>query len=98
MTVRAQARWQALVPIDVSRRGAKEALPPKGLSAGDARRRSEGGRLVDESSLPDDGDAGDLEAVERIYRRHRDRVHRLARLMLATDDVDDALQDIFVRV
>ena len=41
---------------------------------------------------------GDTQAFERLYRRHVARVHSLARWMLGREDVDDVLQDVFVRV
>lgn len=41
---------------------------------------------------------GDVAAFERLYRTHLPRVHRIARWILGTDDVDDAIQDVFVRV
>jgi RNA polymerase sigma-70 factor (ECF subfamily) len=41
---------------------------------------------------------GDTLAFERLYRRHVARVHSLARWLLGRDDVDDVLQDVFIRV
>lgn len=41
--------------------------------------------------------AGSHEAFERLYRRHADRIFRLARWMLSTPDVEDVVQDVFVR-
>ncbi len=41
--------------------------------------------------------AGDAEAFERLYRGHVARVTSLARWMLGSDDVDDAVQDVFIR-
>ncbi|MBE0594267.1 MAG: RNA polymerase sigma factor [Gemmatimonadales bacterium] len=41
--------------------------------------------------------SGDAAAFERLYRRHLNRVHGLARWLLGHDDVDDVLQDVFVR-
>ena len=41
---------------------------------------------------------GDAEAFERLYRRHVARVHALARWLVDTSDVEDAVQDVFVRV
>lgn len=41
---------------------------------------------------------GDAAAFERLYRAHLARVHGLARWLLGTDDVDDAVQEIFIRV
>ena len=41
---------------------------------------------------------GDTQAFERLYRRHVARVHSLARWLLGRDDVDDVLQDVFLRV
>lgn len=37
-------------------------------------------------------------AFERLYRRHLSGVHRTARWLLGTDDVDDAVQEVFVRL
>lgn len=41
---------------------------------------------------------GDTLAFERLYRRHVAKIHTLARWMLGRDDVDDVLQDVFIRV
>jgi RNA polymerase sigma-70 factor (ECF subfamily) len=41
---------------------------------------------------------GDSAAFERLYRAHLPRVTSLARWLLGTEDVDDAVQDVFVRV
>jgi RNA polymerase sigma-70 factor (ECF subfamily) len=41
--------------------------------------------------------AGDVEAFERLYRLHHARVDRLARWLLASSDVADVVQDVFVR-
>ena len=41
---------------------------------------------------------GDTLAFERLYRRHVSKVHSLARWLLGRDDVDDVLQDVFIRV
>jgi RNA polymerase sigma factor (sigma-70 family) len=41
---------------------------------------------------------GDTHAFERLYRRHAPRVNSLARWLLSRDDVDDVLQDVFIRV
>ena len=41
---------------------------------------------------------GDTRAFERLYRRHAPRVNGLARWLLSRDDVDDVLQDVFIRV
>ncbi len=40
---------------------------------------------------------GDLEAFERLYRRHVAKINGLATWMLGTGDTDDAIQDIFIR-
>jgi RNA polymerase sigma-70 factor (ECF subfamily) len=40
---------------------------------------------------------GDTQAFERLYRRHVPRVNSLARWLLSREDVDDVLQDVFVR-
>ena len=40
---------------------------------------------------------GDLEAFERLYRRHVAKINSLATWMLGTSDTDDAIQDIFIR-
>lgn len=42
--------------------------------------------------------AGDQAAFERIYRRHVPRVTRLASWLLDGGDVDDAVQEVFIRV
>jgi len=42
--------------------------------------------------------SGDAQAFERLYRRHVPRVHSLARWLMGEEDVDDVLQDVFVRV
>jgi RNA polymerase sigma-70 factor (ECF subfamily) len=41
--------------------------------------------------------AGDLEAFERLYRLHHARIDRLARWLLASPDVADVVQEVFVR-
>ena len=41
---------------------------------------------------------GDTQAFERLYRRHVAKIHSLARWLLSRDDVDDVLQDVFIRV
>jgi RNA polymerase sigma-70 factor (ECF subfamily) len=41
---------------------------------------------------------GDTRAFERLYRRHAPRVNSLAHWLLSRDDVDDVLQDVFIRV
>jgi len=41
---------------------------------------------------------GDADAFERLYRSHVARVTSLARWMLGGDEVDDAVQEIFIRV
>jgi RNA polymerase sigma-70 factor, ECF subfamily len=40
---------------------------------------------------------GDVEAFERLYRRHAARVNSLAEWMLDTAETEDVLQDIFIR-
>lgn len=42
--------------------------------------------------------AGDEAAFERLYRAHVNRVHALARWLVAPADADDAVQEVFVRV
>jgi len=42
--------------------------------------------------------SGDTQAFERLYRRHAPRVNGLARWLLSRDDVDDVIQDVFIRV
>lgn len=42
--------------------------------------------------------AGDIDAFERLYRVHLPRVHRIARWLLRTNDVDDVIQEVFVRI
>jgi len=41
---------------------------------------------------------GDADAFERLYRRHVARVASLARWLIGVEDVDDAVQDVFIRV
>ncbi len=41
--------------------------------------------------------SGDAAAFERLYRRYVNRVHSMARWLLGDEDVDDVLQDVFVR-
>ena len=41
---------------------------------------------------------GDTLAFERIYRRHVARINGLARWLIGRDDVDDVIQDVFIRV
>jgi RNA polymerase sigma-70 factor (ECF subfamily) len=42
--------------------------------------------------------SGDSQAFERLYRRHIGRMTSLARWLLGHDDVEDVLQEIFIRV
>src|SRR5205085_12162416 len=54
------------------------------------------------AASPDSADArlaagGDMAAFERLYRRHLARVNTLASRMLAWSDVDDVVQDVFIR-
>ena len=42
--------------------------------------------------------AGDHAAFERLYRRHVARVTSLARWLLGPGEVEDAVQDVFIRV
>jgi RNA polymerase sigma-70 factor (ECF subfamily) len=53
-----------------------------------------------EADLIDVGFAvsGDAQAFERIYHRHVARINSLARWLLSRDDVDDVIQDVFIRV
>ena len=41
---------------------------------------------------------GNLEAFERIYRRHVARVRGLARWLIGDDEPDDAVQEVFLRL
>jgi len=41
--------------------------------------------------------SGDAHAFERLYRGHLARIASLARRMLGDEDVDDTVQDVFVR-
>ena len=41
---------------------------------------------------------GDPEAFERLYRRHVAKVNVLARWLVAPGDVDDSVQEVFIRV
>jgi RNA polymerase sigma-70 factor, ECF subfamily len=54
------------------------------------------------TSAQDDADAalaarGDVAAYERLYHRHAARVHSLARRLLGALEVEDAVQDVFIR-
>jgi RNA polymerase sigma-70 factor (ECF subfamily) len=71
------------------------------------RDRPEGGILLAKLAvMPSDEDArdvahaadGDQAAFERLYRRHVGRVASLARWLGDSADVDDAVQEIFLRV
>ena len=71
------------------------------------RDRLEGGILLAKLAvIPSDDDArdvtlaadGDQTAFERLYRRHVPRVTSLARWLGDPADVDDAVQEIFLRV
>lgn len=42
--------------------------------------------------------SGDATAFERLYRRHVGRTASMARWLLGHDDVDDVLQEVFIRV
>lgn len=42
--------------------------------------------------------AGDTAAFERLYRRHLNRVHGLARWLVGPDEAEDAVQDVFIRL
>ncbi len=42
--------------------------------------------------------SGDTEAFERLYHGHVGRIQSLARWLMGQEDVDDVLQDVFVRV
>jgi RNA polymerase sigma-70 factor (ECF subfamily) len=59
--------------------------------------------LFTEGTVADVGDAseacaGDAAAFERLYRRHFGYVQRMARWLLRDSDVDDAVQDAFIRI
>ena len=41
---------------------------------------------------------GDADAFERLYRRHVAKVNALARWLVESSEVDDAVQEVFVRV
>jgi len=41
---------------------------------------------------------GDVDAFERLYRRHVARVSALARWLVGPDEAEDAVQDVWVRV
>lgn len=42
--------------------------------------------------------SGDGAAFERLYHRHVGRVHSMTRWLMGQEDVDDVLQDVFVRM
>ncbi len=60
--------------------------------------RAAGLRLIPEQDEVALAAAGDAAAFERLYRRHVNRVHGLARWLLGPDEAEDAVQDVFVRV
>jgi len=41
---------------------------------------------------------GDVDAFERLYRRHLARVTALARWLVGPEEAEDAVQDVFIRV
>ena len=41
---------------------------------------------------------GDVDAFERLYHRHVGRIQGLARWLLGQEDVEDVVQDVFIRV
>jgi RNA polymerase sigma-70 factor (ECF subfamily) len=41
--------------------------------------------------------AGDVDAFERLYRRHAGRIHALSRRMIGDAEADDVAQEVFVR-
>jgi RNA polymerase sigma-70 factor (ECF subfamily) len=42
--------------------------------------------------------SGDSQAFERLYRRHVGRMTSLARWLMGHDDIEDVLQEVFIRV
>jgi RNA polymerase sigma-70 factor (ECF subfamily) len=54
-----------------------------------------GGQIAADVALAACGDAA---AFERLYRAHVARVYALAQWLLGGDEVDDAVQEIFIRV
>ena len=57
----------------------------------------DGGALTDENADVQEARCGDVEAFERLYRRHAARVHTLARRLLGAREADDATQEVFLR-
>jgi RNA polymerase sigma-70 factor (ECF subfamily) len=62
-----------------------------------------GPSAVTDGETDDAGDAteasgGNADAFERLYRRHVAYVERMARWLLREPEVDDAVQDAFIRV
>jgi len=53
---------------------------------------------ADDAGDATEASAGSADAFERLYRRHVAYVERLARWLLRQPDVDDAVQDAFIRV
>src|SRR5262245_19654043 len=61
--------------------------------------------MTQERALPVDPDLadvalaarGDADSFERLYRRHVARVAALARWLVGGPDVDDAVQEVFIR-
>jgi RNA polymerase sigma-70 factor (ECF subfamily) len=57
----------------------------------------DGGAPPDENVDVQKARRGDVEAFERLYRRHAARVHTLARRLLGAREADDATQEVFLR-
>lgn len=68
---------------------------PPGTPPLTARAAIQGAQDRDDVAL---ASRGDTAAFERLYRRHVARVHGLARWLLGEDEVDDAVQEVFIRV
>src|SRR6478672_3052594 len=58
---------------------------------------SEGEAAGDDASDVAAAAAGDVRALERVYRRHAARIHSTAVRMLGAEEADDATQDVFMR-
>jgi len=78
---------------------------PPGIQSSDLTERpgaTEGMTATAAAILPEHHDValavrGDSAAFERLYRAHVGRVTALARWLLGGDDIEDAVQDAFVR-
>ncbi len=57
-----------------------------------------GGNHLDELKLIRDLKKGKAEAYEKLYAQHVNRIGRIAKSYLGVDDVEDVVQEVFIRV